>query len=234
VTLLTDEAQTFDTVWWIFFWIAMAIGALVSVLVVYCVIRFRRRDAALPRQVHHNLPIEVMYTVVPLLIVAGLSVVTLVSLADIERVDEPDLVVDVTAFQWQWRFEYPASGVVVSGAERADRPVLVLPSDSTVRFRLTAQDVIHSFWVPEFRFKLDMWPGEVQEFDVAVSDRTGDFPDAGACAEFCGLDHSTMRFSLRIVTPAEFDAWIVEQGGDLAAPDGAEDEAAHEVEEVAV
>jgi cytochrome c oxidase subunit 2 len=211
VTLLTEEAKTVDTVWWIFFWIAMAIGALVTLLVAYCVIRFRRRDAKLPRQVHHNLPIEVLYTAVPLAIVAGLSVITLVSLGDLERVDDPDLVVDVTAFQWQWRFEYPEHGVVVSGAERDDRPVLVLPSDSTVRFRLTAEDVIHSFWIPEFRFKRDMWPGEVQEFDVAVTGRTGDFPDAGACAEFCGLDHATMRFSLRIVTPAEFDDWIAER-----------------------
>lgn len=206
--LLTEEATTVDTVWWIFFWIAMAIGALVTILVLYCVIRFRRTGAALPRQVHHNLPVEIFYTAVPVVIVAGLGVVTLVSLADLERVDEPDVTVDVTAFQWQWRFEYPESGVVVSGAERADRPVLVLPSESTVRFRLTSQDVIHSFWVPEFRFKRDVWPGEVQEFDVEMLDRTGDFPDAGACAEFCGLDHTTMRFSLRIVTPAEFDAWL--------------------------
>lgn len=224
--LLTDEAQTVDTVWWIFFWIAMAIGALVTVLVLYCVVRFRRRDAALPRQVHHNLPIEILYTTVPIVIVAGLSVVTLVSLADLERVDEPDLTVDVTAFQWQWRFEYPESGVVVSGAERADRPVLVLPSDSVVRFRLTSQDVIHSFWVPEFRFKRDMWPGEVQEFDVEMLDRTGEFPDAGACAEYCGLDHTTMRFSLHVVTPAEFDAWLTEQGGDVVAQDAPAEEAA--------
>ena len=212
--LLTEEATTVDTVWWIFFWIAMAIGALVTVLVLFCVVRFRRRDAALPRQVHHNLPVEIFYTSVPLVIVAGLSVVTLISLADLERADEPDLTVDVTAFQWQWRFEYPDSGVVVSGAEQSDRPVLVLPSESTVRFRLTSQDVIHSFWVPEFRFKRDVWPGEVQEFDVEMLDRTGDFPDAGACAEFCGLDHTTMRFSLRIVTTAEFDAWLAERADE--------------------
>jgi cytochrome c oxidase subunit II len=211
VRLLTEEATTVDTVWWIFFWIAMAVGALVTVLVLYCVVRFRRRGTALPRQVHHNLPIEIFYTAVPVVIVAGLSVVTLVSLADLERVDEPDVTVDVTAFQWQWQFAYPDSGVVISGAERADRPVLVLPSESTVRFRLTSQDVIHSFWVPEFRFKRDVWPGEVQEFDVEMLDRTGDFPDAGACAEFCGLDHTTMRFSLRVVTPAEFDTWLAEQ-----------------------
>ena len=206
--LLTEEAQTVETVWWIFFWIAMAIGALVTVLVVYCIVRFRRRDAALPRQVHHNLPIEIFYTAVPLVIVAGLSVVTLISLADLERVDEPDVTVDVTAFQWQWRFEYPESGIVISGAELADRPVLVLPSESTVRFRLTSQDVIHSFWVPEFRFKRDVWPGEVQEFDVEMLDRTGEFADAGACAEYCGLDHTTMRFSLLVVTPDRFDAWL--------------------------
>ena len=221
--LLTEEAQTVETVWWIFFWIAMAIGALVSVLVLYCVIRFRRRDSSLPRQVHHNLPIEIFYTSVPLVIVAGLSVVTLVSLGDLERVDEPDVTVDVTAFQWQWRFEYPESGIVISGAEIADRPVLVLPSESTVRFRLTSQDVIHSFWIPEFRFKRDVWPGEVQEFDVEMLDRTGDFPDAGACAEFCGLDHTTMRFSVRVVTRDEFDAWLSGRSLDGVEIDEIED-----------
>lgn len=205
---ITEEAQRVEEVWSIFLWIAVAIAVLVTVLVLYCVVRFRRRDARLPRQVHHNLPIEITYTTIPLLLVGVLAVITLGSLGRIERVDEPDLTVDVTGYQWQWRFSYPASGIVVDGTSRTDRPELVLPSGSTVRFRLRSEDVIHSFWVPEFRFKRDVWPNEVQEFDVDVLDTTGAFPNSGACAEFCGLDHATMRFSVRIVTPEEFDAWI--------------------------
>jgi cytochrome c oxidase subunit II len=205
---LTDEARDMDQLWDVFVAIAVAISVLVVVLVVWCVVRYRRRDERLPRQVHHNIAIEVTYTVVPLLIVVGLFVATFVSVRAIEAEEEPDLVVGVTGFQWQWRFDYPDDGVVVIGTERA-APQLVLPADSTVRFRLTAVDVIHSFWVPGFRYKRDLWPGEVQEFDVAVDDRTGTYD--GACAEFCGLDHASMRFTVRVVEQDEFERWIAER-----------------------
>jgi cytochrome c oxidase subunit II len=212
MTPLTEEAVDIDRVWWLFFWLAMAVGALVTVLVLYCIVRYRRRDRRLPRQVRHNVPLEIVYTSIPFAIVLGLSVVTVLSLNSIQaRADDPDLVVDVIGYQWQWRFEYPETGVVVAGSQIDDRPELVLPSSSTVRFRLTSQDVIHSFWIPAFRFKQDMWPGEIHEFDVTMLDRTGVFPNSGACGEYCGLDHTTMRFSVRVVTPEEFDAWLDEQ-----------------------
>jgi cytochrome c oxidase subunit 2 len=86
----------------------------------------------------------------------------------------------------------------------------VLPSNSRVRFRLTSADVIHAFWIPGFRFKRDAIPGQELEFDVNVLDRTGNFPNTGVCAEFCGLDHAYMRFDVRIVTPQEFQAWAAD------------------------
>jgi cytochrome c oxidase subunit 2 len=208
---LTSEAERVRDVWTLFALLAAAVGVLVIVLVVYCVIRFRKRDDRLPPQKHYNIPVEVVYTSVPLLIVIILFAVTAVSVRTVDRVraGSPDVTVDVLGFQWQWQFTYPDLGVTVTGTDDV-QPELVLPSNSRVRFRLTSADVIHAFWIPGFRFKRDVIPGQDLEFDVDVLDRTGEFPNSGVCAEFCGLDHAYMRFDVRIVTPAEFQAWAAE------------------------
>ncbi|MET0143931.1 MAG: cytochrome c oxidase subunit II, partial [Ilumatobacteraceae bacterium] len=202
---LTEQASDIDRVWAGFFIIAVVVGVLVAALVAIVVIRFRRRPGndALPEQTRAHIPLEIAYTVVPLLIVIGLFAVTFVSVRALDEVDPPadvDLVVDVTGFQWQFQFDYPASGVTVTGTDDT-APELVLPTGASVRFDLTSIDVIHSFWIPGFRFKRDMFPGQVQSFQVDVADRTGFFEDTGVCAEFCGLDHHKMRFSVRVVTP---------------------------------
>jgi len=208
---LTSEAETVDRVWSAFLVSAAVIAALVIVLILYCVVRYRRRDDRLPVQTRQHIPTEIVYTAVPLLIVIVLFVVTFVTTRTVNRVHaaEPDLVVDVTGFQWNWRFDYPDLGVTVNGSER-ERTELVLPSESTVRFRVTSVDVIHSFWIPGFRYKRDLIPGEITEFDVDVLDHTGTFPSSGICAEFCGLDHAYMRFDVRIVTPTEFELWAAQ------------------------
>jgi cytochrome c oxidase subunit 2 len=118
----------------------------------------------------------------------------------------------VTAFQWQWQFRYPESGVVVTGTE-LERPELALPAGASVRFDLTALDVIHSFWIPGFRYKRDMFPGEQSSFQVDVGSTTGSWPDTGVCAEFCGLDHATMRFDVSVLDPGEFAGWLEERAG---------------------
>jgi cytochrome c oxidase subunit 2 len=214
---LTSEAERVRDVWTLFLVLAAAVGLLVVVLVMYCVIRFRKRDDELPSQKHYNIPVEVVYTAVPLLIVIILFVVTAVSVRTVDRVraGSPDVTVDVLGFQWQWQFGYPDLGVTVTGTD-ASQPELVLPSNSRVRFRLTSADVIHAFWIPGFRFKRDVIPGQEQVFDVDVLDRTGVFPNSGVCAEFCGLDHAYMRFDVRIVTPDEFQTWAAEHSQQQA------------------
>jgi cytochrome c oxidase subunit 2 len=198
-------------VWTLFALLAAAVGLIVVALVVYCVIRFRKRDDRLPRQKRYNIPVEVAYTSIPLLIVIVLFVVTAVSVRTVDRVraGSPDVTVEVLGFQWQWQFTYPDQGVVVTGTDEA-QPELVLPSDSRVRFRLTSADVIHAFWIPGFRYKRDVIPGEVLEFDVEVLGHTGEFPNSGICAEFCGVDHAYMRFDLRIVTRDQFETWAAD------------------------
>ena len=132
-----------------------------------------------------------------------------------EVADDPDLTVEVIGFQWQWQFDYPASGVSVTGTED-ELPELVLPTGATVQFDLTSVDVIHSFWIPGFRFKRDVFPGQTQTFQVDVGETTGDWADTGVCAEFCGLDHHKMRFSVRIVTPDEFASWQQERSEEAS------------------
>ena len=210
---LTEQADDIDRVWSVFLFIGLGVGALVVVLVAIVVIRFRRRNSDLPRQRHENIPLEVGYTAVPLVVVGGLFALTVYSINAVDKSDaEAPLVVEVVAFQWQWEFDYPESGVQVVGTD-AIVPELVLPAGSSVRFDLTSRDVIHSFWIPGFRFKRDVFPAQTTSFEVDVSDRTGFFQNSGVCAEFCGLDHAQMRFSVRIVTPDEFDQWLVEHGG---------------------
>ena len=207
-TPLTEQARDIDRIWNGFLVIALAVGALVAFLVAYVVIRFRRRDDRLPRQVHEHIPMELAYTAVPFLVVVGLFAATFVSVRALDRVDDhPDLVVDVVGFQWQWQFHYPESGITVAPGDDTI-PTLVLPAGERVRFDLTSADVIHSFWIPGFRFKRDAFPDQHTSFEVDIAETTGTFDNVGVCAEFCGLDHQAMRFSVRIVTPAEFGDWI--------------------------
>jgi cytochrome c oxidase subunit 2 len=116
----------------------------------------------------------------------------------------------VTGFQWQWQFEYPEYGVRVLGTPEQD-PVLVLPSSSSVQFDLISLDVIHSFWITAFRFKRDIIPGQPSSFTVDTIDTTGSFPNAGVCAEFCGLDHALMRFGVEVLPDDEFAVWLSKQ-----------------------
>jgi cytochrome c oxidase subunit 2 len=210
---LTEQADDIDRVWDVFLYIALGVGALVAVLVAIVVIRFRRRGAALPRQVREHIPLEVGYTAVPLFIVGGLFALTVYSTQAVDEVDDDvDLVVEVVGFQWQWEFDYPEAGVEIVGTDLVV-PELVLPAGASVRFDMTSRDVIHSFWIPGFRFKRDVFPAQTTTFQVDVSDRTGFFENTGVCAEFCGLDHHRMRFSVRIVTPDEFEQWLAERAG---------------------
>lgn len=126
--------------------------------------------------------------------------------------DDPDLTVNVTGRRWQWSYEYEGRGVMLLGKDE----MLVLPNDSLIRFYVTAedQDVIHSFWIPAFRMKIDAVPGLTTTFDVTTN-RTGHFNDdvnfRAQCAELCGVDHALMFTRVEVVEPAEFERWIAEK-----------------------
>jgi cytochrome c oxidase subunit II len=208
----SSQGQDVLDLWRILLGAGIALGVFVTGLILCSVLRYRRPRGAepgqLPKQVGANIPIEVFYTVVPLVIVAVLFVLTLRTQDRVTRLsDTPDLGVEVTGFQWGWRFRYPAQGVTVVG-DANHPPTLVLPAGASVRLRLVAADVIHSFFVPSFLVKQDMIPGVDNSLEVRPTE-PGRFP--GVCAEFCGLDHWRMKFDVEVVTPEAFQAFVAEQ-----------------------
>jgi len=208
---VTEQGQfTFD-LYPVIFVIAVAVFLLVEGLLIWIVLRYRRRptDEGLPPQTHgHNL-LEVLWTAIPAAIVTGLFIATVNTLGHVDRLEpEPTgVVIDVTGFQWQWTFDYVNEELSFTGSGR-DGPVMALPVGESVRIRLHAQDVIHSFYVPQFLYKRDAVPGRVNEFDVVVRD-AGTY--TGQCAEFCGLSHADMFFTVEAMTRADYDAWVSEQ-----------------------
>ena len=207
----SEQGERILDLWQGFFVAAVVVSAIVVGLILYVLVRYRRRgdDGTEPDQNPYNVPVEILYTVTPVLIVIGLFAFSSATQNDVEElVDDPAVVVDVVGFQWQWRFQYPEEGIDLIGTPEDGPPELVLPLGEVVRFDLSAEDVVHSFWVPEFIEKRDLIPGVENELDVTPS-RTGAF--IGRCAEFCGLDHWRMTFTVRIVEPAEYDAWVAEQ-----------------------
>ena len=188
----------------------LAVAALIWALVAWSILRYRRRNDDLPSQSPHNIPLEIAYTVAPLVIVAVLFGFTMLVQEDVTGAEtDPDLEVEVVGFQWSWEFRYRELGVDVESTGEGD-PVLVLPVGATVRFDLVAEDVNHAFWVPEFLEKRDLIPRVDNEVFVEVT-RAGEW--TGRCAEFCGLKHWAMRFGVRAVPQDEFDRWVRDQGG---------------------
>lgn len=188
--------------------LAAGVGVFVTTLLVFVVIRYRRRDDVIPSQKQYNIPVEILYTVTPLLIVAGLFYFSVRTENRVNEVSsDPDLTVEVVAFQWQWQFAYPDSDIVVTGTPEGGLPELVLPVGRTTRLDLRTPDVNHNFWVPRFLNKRDIIPGVENVIDVTPTE-TGSYD--GVCAEFCGLDHVRMRFRVTVLEQDEFAEWLEE------------------------
>lgn len=208
----TEQAPTILTLWQWTWVAALLVGALVWGLILIAVVIYRRRAGdAMPEQTRYNIPIEVLYTVAPLIMIMTLFWFTARDQAELTAVsNDQDLTVNVVGFKWNWAFNYLDDDVFTVGTP--DKPAeLVLPIDRKVRFELTSPDVIHSFWVPNFLFKMDVIPGRLNQFEVTPN-KLGTF--AGRCAELCGVDHSRMLFTVRVVTQAEYDAYVAKQKAD--------------------
>jgi len=201
-------------------WVAgLLVGAVVWGLIIWAVIFHRKRGDRLPPQVRYNMPIEILYTVVPFVLIAVLFYYTAKDENTIDSIPaKPAVTVNVTGFQWSWEFNYPTYHVTTDGAmwdpaktdaqNAAAMPVLEIPVGQSVDFNLTSPDVIHAFWVPEFLFKRDVIPGHPNHFSITAT-KTGTY--TGHCSELCGLYHSRMLFTLKIVTPDQFHTWISQQ-----------------------
>lgn len=222
---LTTQAKLVVSLWqgsWI---AAIAVGAVVWGGILWAVVVYRKRGDKIPHQVRYNLPIEILYTVVPFIMVGVLFYFTARDENNIDLLSaHPDVVVNVTGFQWSWEFQYPgymATGpngtrtpVTETGAMWSPTatvqhlPVLEIPTGEIVKFNLTSIDVIHAFWIVPFEFKRDVIPGFANHFEVTAI-KTGTF--IGRCTELCGVYHSRMLFTVKIVTPAQFAQWIHRQ-----------------------
>ncbi|MGG5257647.1 aa3-type cytochrome oxidase subunit II [Phycicoccus avicenniae] len=221
---VTESGETVTRLW-IGAWIAaIAVGLLVIGLIVWCIVAYRRKqdDTELPVQLRYNIPIEILYTVVPMLMVVVLFYYTARYESELVGTSkQPDLKVNVVGKQWSWDFNYVNDDVhevgtqaILTGKPGAEEtiPTLYLPVNERVEFVLTARDVIHSFWVPAFLQKMDMVPGRVNRFQV-VPTQEGTFK--GKCAELCGAYHSQMLFNVKVVSRAEYDQHMA----DLRAAD---------------
>jgi cytochrome c oxidase subunit II len=214
----TDRAKSMYDVWLGSVAAGAAVGLVVGALIIYAVIRFRKRNDELPPQIRYNLPIEVLYTVIPFVIIAVLFYYTAISENKVNKMEpNPDVTVGVVGFQWNWQFVYEDDKVQVTG-DPQHPATLVLPVDKRIRFIETSPDVIHSFWVPAFLFKRDVVPGRFNAFELTPT-REGTY--VGRCAEYCGEKHPRMNFEVKVVSQAAYDAYIA---GLKADPDAALDD----------
>ena len=211
---VTEEALSIYNLWLGSVAAAAVVGVFVTALILYAMVRFRKKSDALPRQVRYNLPIEVLYTAVPFVIIAVLFYYTTVSQNFVldERDGGADVNIGVVGFQWNWTFRHDDAGVQVTGETR-NPAQLVLPVNTRIRFTETSPDVIHSFFVPAFLFKRDVIPGRANTFEITIT-KEGEY--IGRCAELCGEKHSAMNFSVKAVSPEAYADYIAELQSDPA------------------
>lgn len=201
------------------------ITLLVLGLLIWIVIRYNKKSNPVPARWSHNTTIEVIWTVLPVLILVVISLFSFRLLYAYNDMPDPDLTVKVTGNQWNWAYEYPDQGVAeyISSVMPEDEAPpqlyrlaanepMVVPVGKTVRVLVTAADVIHSFALPAFGLKTDAIPGRVNETWFRA-ERTGSF--YGQCSELCGVDHAFMPIQINVVTEAEFANWVASKGGSM-------------------
>jgi cytochrome c oxidase subunit 2 len=200
-------------------------------VMIYSIATFRKSKGAVPADFDHSTKAEVLWTVIPVVILVGMAIPAARTLVKIDDTSNSDLTIKVTGYQWKWRYEYLGEGVsfystlaeqdnfarqLDSGVDPAtvpnyllnvDRP-LVVPQGVKVRVLVTAADVIHAWWVPDFGIKKDAIPGYINEMWF-TAEKTGTF--RGQCVELCGRDHGFMPVVVEVKPRAEFDAWLAEQ-----------------------
>jgi cytochrome c oxidase subunit 2 len=201
------QAGPIDTLWDVLLIASVPVFVLVQAVVLYSVWKFRMRPGQEKLDgppIHGNTRLEVIWTVIPAIIILGLCVYAYAVLTDIEEAQANEMRVNVVGQQFAWTFEYPQSG----GGDPVRSNQLYLPEGRPVHFHVRSRDVIHDFWVPAFRMKIDAVPGVTTRYRVTPTKR-GSFPVV--CAELCGLGHAYMRQTTRVVSGSDFDAWLAKR-----------------------
>lgn len=195
---------------WTITWIAAAVvGVFTAILIVWPAIYHRApaNGPEFPKQTQYNVPVEIAYTVIPFIIVAVLFYFTAIKQDQIVKPQENvrhEIVVN--GFQWSWQFTYLDAGndVTFTGTP-AKPPVLVVPQGERVRYTIVSNDVVHGFWIPEFMIQMQNLPGVTNRLEFTAN-KLGDFP--GRCNILCGRNHAQMLFTVRVVTPAQYETYI--------------------------
>ena len=192
--------------WRIFGYGGLALAILVWGLILYAAIAFRKRPGnETPRSMKtSNIPLELSWTIAPILVVTGLFIYTykIENLVEFMK-PNPAVQIEVNAFRWGWTFKY-LGGPTINGTS-TNPPQMVLPLGERAAIQVTSSDVDHAFWIPDMLFKRDAIPGRVTAFDLTPI-KAGTF--LGRCGEFCGLDHALMVFTVKVVPPAEYRHWL--------------------------
>ena len=197
----SGAADQVDTVYDVLLICSVPVFVLVMTIAIYSVVRFRAKpgDMRDGPPIHGNTRLEVIWVAVPFIMVTALAIYAWIVLDDIEAKQPDEMVVRVTGRQFTWTFGYP---------DKVNSPTLVLPEGRPIDFRIESNDVVHSFWVPEFRLKSDAVPGLTTKIRL-TPDRVGRYQVV--CAELCGIGHAAMRQSVRVVPQDEFDSWLEDQ-----------------------
>lgn len=214
------------------FWVCVGIGVAVFSVLFYSVFKHRRSRGASPASFHEHTAVEVMWTVIPFIILISMAFPATKTLIAMEDTSNPDLTIQVTGSQWKWKYDYLDSGLsfysnLATPMEQrenhapkgehylleVDKP-LVVPTNQKIRFLTTSADVIHSWWVQDFGIKKDAMPGFINE-SWALIETPGIY--RGQCAELCGVGHGYMPIVVQAMAPAEFAAWVEEQKKAQAA-----------------
>src|SRR4051812_8137265 len=196
------SANKIDTLYDVLLICSVPVFVLVMTIAIYSVVRFRAKPGDLGdgAPIHGNTRLEVIWVTIPFIMVTALAIYGWITLDDIEAKQPNEMVVNVTGQQFTWTFQYPS--------EKLDAKALVLPVNRPVEFKIHTKDVLHSFWVPQFRLKSDAVPGLTTRIRVTPN-KEGNFEVV--CAELCGIGHSTMRQFARVVPASEFRSWVSDQ-----------------------
>ena len=228
VTILSKKIYSLHM---LILWICVALAVVVFGAMIYSIVKFRKSQGAeADKTLVHSTKVEIIWTVIPIAILVFMAVPIAKTLIEIEDMGNVNLNIKVTGYQWKWEYEYLGQNVSFFSTLKRDSDearqlgsgvdpksiehylldvdnVLVIPAGQKIRFLLTAQDVIHAWWVPAFGMKKDAIPGYVNEIWVQVeADKVGTY--RGQCAELCGRDHGFMPIVVEVKSPAEFDAWL--------------------------
>lgn len=204
-------AERADQIWDITFAIAVVIFFIVEGLLVYALLRFRHKPGRQAQDFHGNTRVEVVLTLIPALILAGLAIPTVSTIFSLAEEPENALQVTVRARQFWWEYEYPELGVITANE-------LHIPAGQPVYLSLIGEDVIHSFWVPRLAGTQDAIPGRTNNMYIEANEPGKRY--LGQCKEFCGLSHANMRLIVFTHTQQDFRAWASEQAADAGPADG--------------